>query len=338
MRRREFVWLLGFGVVASVPYGGRAQQTSKVYRIAIVSPASPVADMSEGGTTSFRALLGELRRLGYVEGQNLVVERYSGGGQLEHYREVVADVVRSRPDAIVASSSTLVLELKAQTTTIPIVAGGIGDPLASGIVPNLARPGGNITGTSVEGWLGISSKRLGLLKEAIPRLTRMGLLVTPTAANQRVRATLKEAADKIAISIVSSPLESPVDETAIRRAFGAMVQADAEAVYVSEAAEFFPPRPRQLIVELAEKHKLPAIYSFREHVEIGGLMAYAADVPDAWRHVADALAEILRGTEPGDIPFYQANKFHLVINLKTAKALDIEIPTSLLAQADEVIE
>jgi putative ABC transport system substrate-binding protein len=337
MRRREFLWLAGFGPAASWPLSVLAQQAAKVYRIAIVSTAAPVADISEAGITSFRALLGELRRLGFIEGQNLVVERYSGEGRVEHYRALVADVVRSNPDAVVAAASTLMLEFKAHTTTIPIV-GGIGDPVGFGIVPSLARPGGNITGASLDGGPEIWGKRVGILKEAIPTLSRMGLLVAPTVAGQRFAALVKEAADKIAISIVGSPLDSAADETAYHRAFANMVHEGAEAVYVADAAEFFPPRPRRQIVELAETHRLPAIYGFREHVEIGGLMAYAADLQDAWRRVADALAEILRGTKPGDIPFYQARKFNLVINLKTAKALGIEIPNSLLAQADEVIE
>ena len=155
--------------------------------------------------------------------------------------------------------------------------------------------------------------------------------------SQAIAAILKGAADTIGIKIVGSPLDEPVDETAYRRVFAAMVQDGAEAVYVTPGTGAFFAN-RRLIVELIEKHGLPAIYPFHDYVEIGGFMAYAADVPDLFLHAANQIDQILKGTKPGEIPFYQPRKFNLVINLKTAKALGIEIPNSLLAQADEVIE
>jgi putative ABC transport system substrate-binding protein len=174
------------------------------------------------------------------------------------------------------------------------------------------------------------------LKEAIPKLSRVGLFVPPTLEGQRGTALLKEASEKAGISLVLAPLDSPYDETVYRRAFAAMVQEGAEAVYVGEQAENWA--NRRLIVELAERHGLPAIYFYREFVDIGGLMAYETDVADRYRHAADAVVQILKGTKPGDIPFYVVRKFNFVINLKTAKALNLDIPPTLLAQADEVIE
>ena len=337
MRRRDFLWLLGSAVTASSPGSVLAQRTRKVYRIAIVTAALPVADISETGITAFRVLLGELRRLGYVEGQNLVVERYSAGGRSEHYREIVAEVVRRRPDAALAMGSGIVLEFKAQTATIPIV-GFSSDPLALGIVQSLARPESNITGVSNDAGIEFWGKGLSLLKEAIPKLSRVGLLVaTTTPEAQRVASAVKEAADTMGISIVGAPLDGPVDETAYRRAFADMVQEGAEAIYITTGrSAFFA--DRRLIVALIKKLRLPAIYPFHEYVEIGGLMAYAADVPDVFVQAAQQIDQILKGTKPSDIPFYQARKFHLAINLKSAKALGIEIPSSLLARADEVIE
>jgi putative ABC transport system substrate-binding protein len=336
MRPRDLLWLLGFSVASSAPTLSWAQQTPKVYRIATVSPSVPVTEMTETGAQhSYRAFLGELRRLGYVEGQNLIVERFSAEGHPERFPEIVGEVVRRRPDAVLAIGSVLP-EFKAQTATIPIV-GYSTDPVALGIVRSLARPGGNITGVSIDGGLETWGKSLGLLKEAIPKLSRVGLLVMSAPESQPVATILKEAADKIGISIVGSPLDGPVDEMAYRRAFAEMVQEGAEAVYVTTGtAAFFV--DRRAIVELVEKHGLPAIYPYRDYVEIGGLMAYVADVPDIFVHAADAIAEILKGTKPGDIPFYQPSKFHLVVNLKTAKSLGLDLSPNLLAQADEVIE
>jgi putative ABC transport system substrate-binding protein len=334
MRRREFLWLVGFGVAASTPLPVGAQQARKTYRIAIVSNASPVTEMSETASVRYRPFFRRLRELGYIEGQNLVVERYSGGGQLERYRELVGEVVRSSPDVVFTSTANLLVDFKAQTTTIPIV-GVIYDPVALGLVESMAHPGGNITGSAVP-VIAVWGKRLGLLKEAIPKLSRVGLLVAPTLMGQRGTVILKEASEKAGISLVGSPLDSPFDETAYRRTFATLVQDGAEAVYVGEQSE--NAANRRVIVELAEKHGLPAIYPDRGFVEIGGLMAYEADLADEYGHAADAVVEILKGTKAGDIPFYLVRKFDFIINLKTAKALGIEIPNSILAQADEVIE
>jgi putative ABC transport system substrate-binding protein len=329
VRRRDFI---AGAVTASAIGPARAQQKEKVYRIAIVSPASPITDISETGSVFYRAFLGELRRLGYVEGENLVVDRFSGSGRPEKYRELVDDVVRSRPGVVLTSSTLLTLEFKAQTRTIPVVT-VVTDPTSIGI-ENVSRPGGNITGVYADA--GVESKRFGILKEAIPNLSRVGLLVAPTPQGYDAAEILKKVADKTGIALVLAPVESPDDDADYRSVFAAIVADGVEAVYVVDQSEYFA--KRRLLVELAKKHRLPAIYGFRDAVEIGGLMAYAVDYGDQFLHAADAVAEILKGTKAGDIPFNQATKFNLIINLKTAKALSLEISPNLLAQADEVIE
>jgi putative tryptophan/tyrosine transport system substrate-binding protein len=334
MRRRDFFGVLSGVAVAAVPLFARAQQSGKVYRVALVSPSMLLSEINETDPV-YGPFFDELRRLGYSEGQNLVIERFSAEGHAERYREMVSNVVRGRPDAVAAFQTQLVLELKAQTTTIPIVGGFI-DPVGSGIVQSLARPGGNITGVDGDAGLQTWGKRLALLKEAIPKLSRVGLLIVPNLYGQRGAVMVKEVSEKIGVSLLDSQLASPFDETAYRRAFATMVQEHAEAVYVGNQVENWT--SRRLIVDLAQQHGLPAIYAFFRTVEIGGLISYTPDWDDVWRHTADQIDQVLKGTNAGDIPVYQARNFKLAINLKTAKALGIEIPTSLLAQADEVVE
>jgi putative ABC transport system substrate-binding protein len=333
MRRREFLWLVGLGPAASWPCSVLAQQNSKVYRIASVRAAGAATEISETANTMYRAFYSELRRLGYVEGQNLKIDRFSAEGRPEHYHELARDVIRTRPDVIFISSASLLFEFKAQTTTIPIVAVVI-DPVALGIVASVARPGGNITGVfaPIESW----GKRLSLLKEAIPKLSRVGLLVAPTVQGQHGAEMVKKAASTIGVSLVGSPLESPYDEPTYRRAFDAMVREGAEAIYVGDQSEHFA--QRQLIVELAKQHHLPAIYGFSEAIALGGLMAYTTDLADQFLHAVDVIAEIFKGGQPGEIPFYQTTKFDLILNLKTAATLGVEFTPNLLARADEVVE
>jgi putative tryptophan/tyrosine transport system substrate-binding protein len=337
VKRREFIAGL---LVAATTASAEAQQTGKVYRIAIVAPATPVAEIGENNRNpyiarAYRAFFDELRRLGYVEGQNLVVARYSGEGRPDHFRALAVDVVGHKPDVVWAIGPQLLLAFKATTTTIPVVA-LTDDPLGYGSVTSLARPGGNITGVnadpSIEGW----AKPLELLKEVIPRLSRVGFLVTRAVLGSRGAAVVREVSEKLGISLVPAPLDSPMDEAAFRRAFAMMAQEGVEAVYVTPGAE--TDANLRLIVDLAEKGRLPAVYGFRGAAEIGGLMAASYDLLELVRHNAVQIDQILKGANPGDIPFYQGTKFPLIINLKTAKALGITIPPSLLARADEVIE
>jgi putative tryptophan/tyrosine transport system substrate-binding protein len=338
MNRRDIVVCL---LCSAVLLGRvRARQTGKVYYIAVIHPVGQPSDISEASSDPalarvWGAFFGELRQMGYVEGKNLVVERYSTEGRVERFRELASIVVRRNPDLIYTASPDMLLAFKAATTTIPIV-GLTGDPVALGIVPSLSRPGGNITGSSVDAGPDIWGKRLELLSEAVPKLSRLGFIVTTTSWGKRGLALLTEASRERGLSLVGSPLHSPTSEVAYRQLFATMAQEGADAVFVGDEPEHFP--HRRLIAELAETSRLPTVYAWREGFEAGGFLAYAFELLDLFRHNADIIAKILAGTKPGDIPFYQARKFELSFKLKTAKALGIEIPGFLLARADEVIE
>jgi putative tryptophan/tyrosine transport system substrate-binding protein len=334
MKRREF--LITLVLSATMPCAP-AQQPGKLYRIAIVHPSAPVAEMTDTGTPRFIALFKELRRLGYVEGQNVVFERYSGAGQTEHYysSELANEVVRHKPDLILTISSRTALNFKAATTAIPIV-GMMADPVAFGIVDSLAHPGGNITGICTDAGPEIWSKRLDLLREAVPRASTVGFLGSRFEWESPLWvAGLRVAAERMGISLVGPPLEGAVQEE-YRRVFEAMLQARADALIVGDAPENLS--NRKLIVEWAATSGLPAIYPYREQAVAGGLMAYAPDLSDVYRRAAGYVDKILKGTKAGEMPIYLAVKFDLVINVKAAKAIGLTIPPALLVRADEVIE
>jgi putative ABC transport system substrate-binding protein len=317
---------------------GRAQaeQTGKVYRIALAHPTAPVADQDQAskGPPVIPAIFEELIHLGYAEGRNLLIERYSGEGRATHYPELARQIVSRNPDLIIAVSNNFVLDLKAATSTIPIV-GIFARPVELGIVPSLARPGGNITGVSIDVGMDQWAKRVQLLKEAVPQITRLGFLDTRNA-RERTKAIEREIELKNSVSIVGPALEPPFDEQEYQRVFAALAQEGAEGLVVYDVSENV--RHRRLIVELAAKGRLPTIYPFRQFVEVGGLMAYGIDLSEIGHRVADLADKILKGAKPGDIPIFQPTKFELSINLKTAKTLGIELPPLLVARADNVIE
>jgi putative ABC transport system substrate-binding protein len=334
MRRRKFIMLLG-GAVAVWPIVARAQQPAKMKRIAFVHPTNKVSEISVSGRPYFRAFFEELSRLGYVEGQNLGVERYSGEARPERYAELARDVVNTHPDLIVAVAARLSLDFKMATTTIPIVS-LINDPIALGLVASIARPGGNITGVTISGGLELIGKRMGLLVEAMPKLSTVGFLVSRPYWEDPRGAAAREAAKQAGISLKAALLGNAFNEAEYQRVFRSMEQDRADALMVSDENEHSA--YRATIIELAAKGRIPTIYSYREFVEVGGLMAYSIDLADMYRRVANLIDKILRGANPGDIPFYQPTKFELSINLKTAKALGLEMPAMLLGRADEVIE
>ena len=311
-----------------------AQQRARVYRIAVVNPSMPVGDMNETGSRLYRAFFQRLRQLGYVEGQNLSVERWSGEGRTEHFAELAGEVVRSKPDLIFVQEYRLMRYFKPATDTIPMVGYG-GDPTAFGIVSNLARPGGNITGVMGDTGTGFG-KPFQFIREMIPAASRAAFLASPAIWDSPYGPAIREQAQKMGMSLLGPPLTAPFQEAEYRRVFAAMVQEGADALLVSGQME--NTTNRRLIVELAEKYRLPAIYTWRDFTEIGGLLAYGADLQDVSRHAAEQVDQIFKGTKPGDIPFYQPTRFELTINLKTAKALGLTIPFSLIASADEVIE
>jgi putative tryptophan/tyrosine transport system substrate-binding protein len=333
MRRRDFLTGL---LLAAMLQRVQAQQPAKVFRIAIVHPSHPVTLLTEtGGLSYWQAFLGEVRRLGYVEGRNLVVERLSGEGRTGHYPEVAREAVRHQPDVIVVESRRLAQHLKDVTTTIPIVA-FTADPVATGLVPSLAHPGGNITGMAVDAGLEILDKRLELIREAVPTASKVGFLAPLAGWEGPYGREMRKVAERLGVSLIGPPLGDPIDEAEYRRCIAAMAHQRADVLIVTDHPE--NSTYQRLIVELAEKSRLPAVYSRREFVDVGGLMSYGVDFTDAARRMAGYVDRILRGTNPGEIPFYQPTRFDLIINLKTARVLGLTIPLTLLARADEVIE
>jgi putative ABC transport system substrate-binding protein len=333
MQRREFIGLVGSA--AAWPLAARAQQSNRVYRIAIVHPSNPTSDMREAsGNPFYRAFFEELRRLGYDEGRNLAVARYSGEGRTEHYAELAQEVVHAKPDAVVTNTSRMVLHFKAASSTLPIVA-MTSDPVALGIATSLARPGGNFTGSSSDTGPEIYAKLLELLKEAVPALSTVGFIARPDFWKNSLGLALRGAAQHLGIRLILGALES-FEEADYRNAFEAMAQARVDAILFSEQAGHFT--HRRLLVELAETNRLPTMTGYLEIVEIGGLIAYAPDRKQQYRYVAVCIDKVLRGANPGEIPIDQTVTYRLAINLKTAKALGLVIPASLLARADLVIE
>jgi putative tryptophan/tyrosine transport system substrate-binding protein len=326
MRRREFVTLAG-GAVAAWPLTA----FGKDQRIAIAVPAFPVNEITETGRGPlWRGLLNQLRRLGYVEGQNVVIERYSGEGRASQYAALARDVVSRNPDLIIATNNNFILDLKAATTAIPIL-GVFGVPVESGIVASLARPGGNITGVSVDVGLEQWGKRVQLLQQVVPQATKWGFL-----ESRAMREQWGPKEGEWGVSWVAPPLNDPADEAEYRRVFAALAQDGAGAPVVGGEEENIA--NLKLVVDLAEKVRLPTIYLFKMFVEAGGVMSYGTDDAAIGRHIAGMADQILKGAKPSEIPVFQPTKFELVINLKTAKALGLIVPPDLLATADEVIE
>jgi putative ABC transport system substrate-binding protein len=334
MRRREFTSGL---LVAAAIRTAQAREPAKQHRIAVIIPAGPVALISDSSSDSlsrrlYQAFFEELRRLGDVEGQNLIIERYSGEGRPEGYANLAREVVDRNPHVIVAITNPIAQAVRAASGTIPIVWIGV-EGIRSGLAMSLARPGGNITGVDSYDYE-IWGKRLQLLKGAVPSASKVAFLLmrgTWELNGQRLR----EMSRRLEISLIGMPLvESTPSE--YQRVFAEIASERPDAIIVHDIGDLVP--YRQLIIDLVEKSRLPAMYGHREWVEAGGLMAYEGDLGEAGRRMADDVYQILNGAKPGDIPIYQATKFALVINLRAAQALGLTIPPALLAQADEVIE
>ena len=333
MRRRAFIAALG-GAAAS-PLTARAQQPATQRHIAIFHPAIPTALLTEtGGGSAWRAFFSELRRLGYVEGENLIIERYSAEGHHERYADFAREIVTRNPDVIVTGTNPVVMAFTATTSTIPIVAFML-DPLKAGLVTSLSRPGSNLTGITLDAGIEIWGKRLEMLKEAIPLTAKAAFLGMREGWEGSSEQVLRDAADRLGISLVFVlPQKGTASE--LERVFAAMEQQRPDAVLVSGEGDLYA--NRQLIAELAEKHRLPVMCPYRDYVEAGALMAYAVDLAELLRRMADDVHQILKGAKPGDIPIYEPIKFELLINLKTAKALGLTLPHALLAHAAEIIE
>jgi putative ABC transport system substrate-binding protein len=313
----------------------RAQEPAKHHRIAIIRAAGPVSIMSETAHPFWRAFFEELRRLGDVEGQNLAVERYSGEGKPENFADLARDVVNnSSPDVTFALSNAIARAVRAANGAMPIVWMGA-YPIEDGLAASLARPGGNITGVTVYPGYEIWGKRLQILKEAVPSTSKVAFVDIRSSQGAGDREERREASRRLQISLIDTLLEESTPSE-VQRVFAEIAQERPDAVMVSGTGDLLA--NKQLIVELVEKSRLPAIYGWRDYVEAGGLMAYASDLPELGRRIADDVHEILNGTKPADIPIYQPTKFEFVVNLKAAKALGMSFPPPLLAVADEVIE
>ena len=328
MRRRDFT--IGF-LLASAAQSVRAQERVKQHRIAIVA-SRPVALIDDPENLFFGAFFEELRRLGDIEGQNLTVERYSGGGRPAGYADLAHQVVSGKPDVIVAGTNPIAAAVRAATGTIPIVWAGV-EGIRDGLAASLAHPGGNLTGVDFNDYE-LWGKRLQILKEAVPSASKIAFLL-PHRTWESNGQRLREMGRRLEILLVGMPLDESTPSE-YERVFADIAPKRPDAILVHDIGDLL--NYRQLIVELVNKIRLPAMYGAREFVEAGGLMAYQADQGEAGRRMADDVHQILNGANPGDIPIYQAAKFAFVINLNAAKALGLTLPPALLARADEVIE
>jgi putative tryptophan/tyrosine transport system substrate-binding protein len=324
MDRRRFVLTSLAGVLAAPP--AQAQQSGKVYRIGVLSPDSAPPGL-------FEVFQERLRELGYVEGKNISIESRHAGGQNERLAALANELIALMVDVIFTVNTSAAQAAKKATATIPIVMTRVADPVKSGLVVSISRPGGNITGLSFLPEV-LSAKQLELLKEALPRASRVAALVY--AGNPGSAITVKGmevASAQLGLQLLRVSVQNPGD---FLGAFETATRNRAEAVVVVDDAMIT--RYRGEILRLAGKHSLPVISLYKPFVEAGGLIAYGASTVDMYRHAADYVDKILKGAKPADLPIEQPTKFELVINLKTAKALGLTIPPSLLARADQVIE
>ena len=316
-------------LLCAAPLATEAQQAGKVYRIGVLDVVGVASN--EANLSAFRQ---GLRELGYVEGQNLVIEYRSADGRAERFPDLATELVRLKVDVMVTRGTSAALAAKHVTATIPIVMASSGDPAAYGIVASLARPGGNVTGlhTIVPPELG--GKRLQLLKEVLPGLSRVGVLLDSGDVYSRLMVReIERVAHTMGIRLQSVETRRPAD---LERAFEAALLDRVDALITVEGVLTVMDTTR--IVDFAAMSRLPAIYGLREFVDAGGLLSYGPDRRDLFRRSATYVHRILRGAKPADLPVEAPAKFELVINLKTAKALGLTIPPSLLRRADDVIQ
>jgi len=330
MQRRDFVMALGLGAVWPLPV--QAEQPKKVPRIGCIVTGS--LELPET-RASLNAFLQELRELGYVDGQNIAVE-VRAVNEIERFPALASELVGLKVDVIVAGSTLAGRAAQQATTTIPIVVLNMGDPVADGLVANLARPGGNITGLTLLGPQ-LVPKRLGLLKEALPSASQVVALWHPGAYGERTMNDMMKEAEATGLTLglhVRFVAVQGPDE--LDRAFSTIAAEHTDAIMVFPSPMLFAERGR--IVDLVRKLQVPLISMNKQFVKLGGLLSYGADIIFLNRRGAAYVDRILKGASPADLPVEQPTKYELVINLKTAKALGIDIPATLLARADEVIE
>ena len=328
MKRRAFIALIG-GAAAAWPTAAQAQQAHPPARVGLLAFGH-----QELANPLFDVFRNEMRRLGHIDGRTYVSEFRSARGDPDRLQSAAAELSQIPVDVIVTDSGAASIAAKKATTSIPIVMGVISDPIGLGLVASLARPGGNVTGFSIIS-PELGTKRLALLKEAVPEAKLVGVLLNPaspiTGAQQL--ASIKDAAAALGVELVVGEAQNPDSISAV---IDRLVASRISALMAVGDAVFFT--QRQLIVDRAASKRLPGIYPEREYAEAGGLMAYGPNVPDNLRRAAGYVARILKGEKAGDLPVEQPVKFDLMINLKTAKALGLDVPPMLLARADEVIE
>ena len=329
MDRRAFISTLTGGLLAA-PLAAEAQPAAKVARIGFLAT-------SLAANPHLTDAFGQgLRDLGYVEGRTVVIEYRDAEGNLERLPALAAELVALKVDVIVSPNTPAALAAKQATRTLPIVFVGVGEPVASGLVSSLARPGGNVTGLSVVS-PELVGKWLELLTQAVPEVSRVAVLRQPGAMDERTEKDMLKGAEVAARALgVRLQFVEARSSADLERAFSDMIRERAGALTVRPAPMFVSERRR--LVALAAKNRLPAVYPWREFVDAGGLMAYGPNLADLYRRAAPYVDKILRGAKPGDLPVEQPTKFELAINLKTAKALGLTIPPSLLQRADQVIE
>ena len=326
--------LIGLAVVLTLSLAlptlaAEAQETANKAHVGVLL----LTPRAGAGGTYIEALRGGLRELGYVEGQNLLLEIRSAEGRPDRLPRLAAEILGTRPDVLVTAGSEAILTLKRATDVVPIVMATVMDPVALGITPSLAKPGGNLTGLAILS-LELTSKRLQLLKEAFPRLSRVAVLWNPdNPGNALVLKEVEIAAQALGLRWQGFAVQRP---DKLVEAFEAVVGAQCNGILAIEDSVLFSHLSR--IVESAARSRLPAMYAFRQFADAGGLMSYGPNTPDSFRRAAVYVHKILKGAKPADLPIEQPTKFELVINLKTAKALGLTIPQSLLLRADQVIQ
>ncbi len=326
MTKKVLVWILLTFFVANVSIA-QAQQAGKIFRIGYLD-----ASTAAGSAVGVKAFLHELGKLGWIEGKNIAIEYRFAERKNERLPELAADLVRLKVDLIVVSASNGALAAKSATTTIPIVMAASADPVGAGVVASLARPGGNVTGFSTLS-PELGTKRLEILKDAVPKLARVGLL-WPAGQSDRQVKELRPAA--VALKLKLEEIKTQVDAKGLESAFKTAKQKQVGAILTTAGPSFFAERKR--IVELAVKYRLPAIYPQKEFVDEGGLMSYGTDYEDLFRKAAHYVDRILKGTKPADLPVQQAMKFEFIISLPAAKQIGHTIPYELLWRANKVIK
>ena len=330
MRRSTagFILTLALGTLTA-PLAADAQPAGKVARIGFLGARS--ASDTSPQLDAFRQ---RLREIGWVEGLNIVIESRYAEGRYERFSDLAAELVRLKADVIFAHATAAAQAAQRATTTIPIVFANVGDPVGSGLVASLARPGGNITGLAFFAGLEIMGKQLQLLKEAVPKVSKVAVLWnSANPSHARVVRETEVAARSLGVQLQLLQARSPNE---FDSAFAAMTRGRAGALMVIADPMFLLHRRR--LADLAAKGRLPAMHGLAEHVEAGGLLAYAPDINDLFRRAATYVDKILKGAKPADLPVEQPTKFELVINLKTAKALGLTLPPSVLIRADQVIQ